>query len=476
MDLRTLLRLLRDRWVSITLITILAALLAGVQVWRQTPQYSASVTLFVSTRDAGGDTSTAYQGTLLSQQKVKSYAELIRSERVLGDVAHSLGMSGGAGALAGRVSVKTETDTVLLQVTVLDPAPSQARRIADAVATRFVALVPVIEATSDPGKPTVVVSAVNPASSSPTPVSPRPVRDVGLGVFAGLLAGIGLAAARHSLDITVKSADDAGQIADAPVLGMLPRDSEAARSPLRAQGTPYSRWSEAMRKIRTSLRFIDVGRPHTVLLVTSPNAAEGKTTTACNLALSLAQSGRRVILVDAELRRSAVGTCLGLPSGVGLTSVLVGSASLREAIQVCGTEAFDVLTSGPKPPNPAELVGSPQMRDLLALLRTEYDDVIVDAPPVLPVADAAATAASCDGVVMVVHHGRTRRDQLQQAVATLRASDVPLLGLVVNRSPSHRPNSYYYGYYGYYGPQARRRGRKATPAEQASSPEGMVKH
>lgn len=445
MNLHILLRLLRDRWLSIALVTILAAATAAVLDWRKTPQYAAKVTLFVSARDGGTDASAAYMGSLLSQQKVKSYAELVRSQPVLGGAAQSLGLRGGAGALDGRVGVALVPDTVLLELDVRDPDPAQAKRIADTVAARFVALVPTLEASDDPKKPAVTVRAVSPATSY-GPVSPRPARDTALGALIGLLIGVGLAAARHSLDTSVKTADDAGELAGAPALGTLPRDAAGARTTLGAAGDAYSPWNEAVRKIKTSLRFVGVAKPHRVMLVTSPNAGEGKTTTACNLAVSLAESGSRVILIDADLRRGMIGTYLGLPPGVGLTNVLLGTVGLREAIQRFGG-SLDVLTRGPNPPNPAEMLCAAQMRNLLALLREEYDAVVLDAPPVLPVADAAGTAAACDGVLMVVRHGRTRRDQLQRAAETLRAADAPLLGVVINRDPTRHREGYYYGYY-----------------------------
>jgi capsular exopolysaccharide synthesis family protein len=181
------------------------------------------------------------------------------------------------------------------------------------------------------------------------------------------------------------------------------------------------------------------------MLVTSAGSQEGKTITACNLALTLARSGRRVIIIDGDLRRPRVAGYLGLPSGIGLTSVLVGSARLSEATQAWADNLFAVLACGPIPPNPAEMLGSQRMRELLARLREQYDDVILDAAPVLPVADAAVAATGCDGVIMVARHGKTRRDQLQQAVATMRATQTPILGVVLNRVPNRgKTRQYYY--------------------------------
>jgi capsular exopolysaccharide synthesis family protein len=187
---------------------------------------------------------------------------------------------------------------------------------------------------------------------------------------------------------------------------------------------------------------MNVDAEHKVVLVTSSVPGEGKSTIACNLAITLAQSGKRVLLIDADLRRPRAGQYLGLPSGVGLTSVLVGTVTLSDAVQVWGEDLISVLASGPVPPNPSEILGSRHMRELLDRLGTEYDNVIIDAPPVLPVTDAAATAAACDGVVMVVGHGKVTRDQLRAAVSALRMVDAKILGTVLNLVPDRGEQAY----------------------------------
>jgi capsular exopolysaccharide synthesis family protein len=131
---------------------------------------------------------------------------------------------------------------------------------------------------------------------------------------------------------------------------------------------------------------------------------------------------------------------------VGLTSVLVGDTGLEEATQVWGDDLFSVLASGPVPPNPSELLGSHQMRKILEELRGRYDVVLIDAPPVLPVADATATATACDGVLLVLRHGKTRHDQLRNMLSTLRNADVPILSTILNMAPSTKEQSYYYHY------------------------------
>jgi capsular exopolysaccharide synthesis family protein len=192
---------------------------------------------------------------------------------------------------------------------------------------------------------------------------------------------------------------------------------------------------------------VDVDRAHKVLLVTSSVPAEGKSVTACNLALSVAETGRRVLLIDADLRRPRAARYLGLPSGAGLTSVLLNKSTHADAVQAWGLTPFWVLASGAIPPNPSEMLGSQHMHKLLDELRAEYDLIVVDAPPVLPVADALAIAPACDGALLVVRYGRTRRDQLAQTASALRRAEVDVLGTVLNFTPRRGQDSYYYYHY-----------------------------
>ncbi len=448
MDLRTGLRLLRERWTSIVVITLLATLTGVLVTWRQTPEYSARATLFVSAWNSGGTAASAYQDGLLSQQRVKSYTELLRGEKVMRAVIDELKLDASPAQLSAKVGTAVIADTALLALTVTDASPARAQAIANATARQFTRLVPTFETGPDGKQPVVRVTVVSPASRPTDQISPRPLRNVGGALALGLLIGVGLALARHHLDTRVKTAEEVSELAGAPTLGTVIADPNVPKSPLIIHDGPYAPRAEAFRKIRTGLQFVDVDRAHKVVLVTSSVAGEGKTTTACNLAITLAQSGKRVLLIDADLRRPRAARYLGLPTGVGLTSVLVGTASLEDAVQPWGDDLMWVLASGPIPPNPSEMLGSRHMRELLAQLRDEYDLVLIDAPPVLPVTDAATTAAACDGVIVVVRHGSTRREQVTGTVTALRTVDANLLGTVLNLAPARGGEQSYYQEYG----------------------------
>jgi tyrosine-protein kinase len=443
-ELRSILPLLRERWKSITATTLVAIAVGVLVTARQTPWYEARTTLFVTAWADNGDVTKAYQADLLSQQKVKSYTLIVRDTRVMRGVVDRLGLAMSPQALAARVTTEAVEDTSLLTIRVTDPSPQQAQRVATAVADEFMAL----ENTPD-GRPAAVrVSVVSPADVPLVPVSPQPVRNIALALTVGLLAGVALAAARQALDTTVKSTEQAEEITGAALLGVIPVDADEGRIPVITGEGPNGHQAEAYRHVQTSMQFMDADRKTKVVVVTSSVPEEGKSITSCNLALSIAESGRKVLLIDADLRRPQAAGYLGVPSGAGLTSVLVGQAQLDDVIQSWGDTSLSVLASGPVPPNPSKLVGSNHMRQLLDELRTRFDMVIIDTPPVLPVADAIVLAAAGDGAVFVVRHGRTRRDQVAKATAALRRAEVDMLGLILNMAPRRSQDSY--GYYGAY--------------------------
>ena len=212
--------------------------------------------------------------------------------------------------------------------------------------------------------------------------------------------------------------------------------------------------AEQFRELRTNLRFLDVDNHPTVIAVTSGMPGEGKSTVATNLALALADDGESVCLVDADLRRPQVASYLGenLQTAVGLSTVLAGEAEVDDVAQKVRAEGLSVITSGPQPPNPAELLGSQRFSALLAALSERYDYVIIDASPVLPVTDATLVAAAADGVLLAVRHANTTSDQLAQTSTNLHQVGAHVLGTVVTMSPlkvsGYGRKGYGYGYEG----------------------------
>jgi capsular exopolysaccharide synthesis family protein len=255
--------------------------------------------------------------------------------------------------------------------------------------------------------------------------------------------------ARNALDTSVKSPEQLREAAGAPNLGTIAHDPNVPKRPLTVHEDPQSPRSEAFRQLRTNLQFVDVDNPRKVIVVTSSLPAEGKTTTIVNLAIALASAGTRVVVVEADLRRPKVADLLGIERSVGLTSVLSGRVRVDQAVQLWAGGRFDVLASGPLPPNPSELLASQHMKAVLAELRERYDVVLIDTPPLLPVTDAAAVAPATDGAILVCRFKETTHDQVASAVEALHAVSAPLLGTVFTMVPSSGPRAYaqYNAYY-----------------------------
>jgi receptor protein-tyrosine kinase len=207
-----------------------------------------------------------------------------------------------------------------------------------------------------------------------------------------------------------------------------------------------SRTAEDYRQLRNNLQFLDVDNPPRTIMVSSAVPSEGKTTMVINLGLALADAGQRIVIVEADLRRPKVTSYLGLVSGAGLTNVLAGRADLDDVVQRYGDELMSVLGGGPTPPNPGELLASSQMRALLEKLRGQYDFVLVDAPPLLPVADASGLSPHVDGVLLSIRYGSTHKDQVREAAATVERVGGRTLGVVLNIVPPKAGAAAAYGY------------------------------
>ena len=302
MEIRDYLRILRNRWKLITAMLALGVLAALAFSLLTTPKYAASTQLFVSTTGQE-NTTAAYQGGLFSQQRVTSYSELIQGQQVAQRVVDTLKLPVGAAQVASEVSVNVKTDTVILGVTVTDPSPERARDIANALSQQFTQLVTELETPQGSTSAAAKVTVVQQASLPTAPVVPQTTRNMGLGAVVGLLLGIGLAVLRDRLDNTVKDRREVAEATQAAVIGTVPFDSDRPKHPLAAFGEGHSSSAEAYRQIRTSLQFLDVDNPPRAMVITSAVPNEGKTTTALNLAFALGESGHRVVLVEADLRR-----------------------------------------------------------------------------------------------------------------------------------------------------------------------------
>jgi capsular exopolysaccharide synthesis family protein len=439
-------QLLRTRWIIICVTTLVAVLGAVAVTLLTTPLYQASTRLFVSTQ-AGSSAAELYQGNLFSQQRVISYTELLMGETLAQRTIDKLGLDTSAKALRENVKATTKPDSVLIDVTVLDESPVRARDIADALSDEFVVMVRELETPVQGAMPDARVVVEQRASLPASPETPKPVRNIAIGIALGVLLGICLALLRDRFDNTVKNREVLEDIAGAGLVANIPFDKERRKDPTISFTRDGSAIAEAFRTFRTNLQFLDVDNPPRVLVVTSSLPGEGKTTTATNLALALAEAEHNVVLVDGDMRRPKVDKYFDLVGSVGFSTVLSGQISLEEVLQKTRFPGLTVLTSGAVPPNPSELLGSLAAQKVLNELRAGFDYVVVDSSPLLAVTDAAVLAADSDGVLVVARFGETKREQLAHAVGNLKNVGARTLGAVLTMMPARGNASYSYSYY-----------------------------
>jgi len=298
------------------------------------------------------------------------------------------------------------------------------------------------------------ITVIDEASIPSSPYEPSVLRNVLLALMVGLVLGVGAALVREQFDDSIDSADSlAAASGGLPLLGAVPLDeawTAAGDTRLVTVQAPNSVTAEAYRTLRTSLQFAWLEAPMTGVQVTSARSLDGKSTTVANLAVTLAAAGKRVLVVDLDLRRPRMHWFFGLSNDVGFTTVLKDPDSFRSAVAVSpDLHGLEVLTSGPRPANPSELLASPAARAFMQRLYGEYDLVLVDSSPVLGVSDPLVIADLVDATVVVARSLATTKGEVRAAVDLLRKINAPLVGTVVNGVDSRHHNYYGYGYYGY---------------------------
>jgi capsular exopolysaccharide synthesis family protein len=438
MDLQQYLHAVRTYWWAVALPVVLAVAIGGFVASRAEPEYRASVTFFAatSTQPAG---QSAVQGDEFAQRRVNSYLGLLSTDRLANKVIDESGLDLAPSQIKRMMGADSDVDTLLLTATVTHESQELVERVAQAVSSEFVDLVDEVENRGS-GRPAVQLELVS--GPNVTKVPPRRAVAIGVPAAIGLVAGLGLAWLLEVRDKTIRSEAQLRDLEQAPVLGMVPFDRRLREGPRGRRVAASSAGLEAFRQLRTNLEFIDVGSPVQILVVTSSVAEEGKTTTAINLASALVAANRRVLIVEADLRRPTLDDHFKVRGALGLTDVIVRRGELDAAMQPVGVNGLMLLPSGKLPPNPSELLGSDAMVQLLERLRDRFDVVIVNTPPLLPVTDAAVLSAHADGVLVVVRAGRTTRQQLSLAMRALHAVGARVLGTVLNMAPTDRGSSY----------------------------------
>jgi exopolysaccharide transport family protein len=333
---------------------------------------------------------------------------------------------------------------------------------------------------------TTNIRIVEKAENPRAPVIPNRRRNYQMAVIVGLLLGVGLALGFEHLDNTFKTPDDIKEQLGVPFLGMVPEvDVRGGAAGARPQTPPHviknpnSAVADAYRVLRTNLIFTSAQTTGRVVVVTSANPGEGKTTTVANLAAALAHNGAKVLAIDADLRRPTLYQHFGVQKTPGLTDLIVGKSTASQAIQTTRIDGLQILPCGYQPPNPAELLGSPMMKQVLDALRSHYDWVLIDTPPILAMADTAVLSALVEGVVLVLGAETATKPSVARAIDQVHGVGGKVIGVVLNKVNLER-NSYYYSqhygeYYRSYYAEKGSKSRAAAEPERRSGHRGSAR-
>jgi capsular exopolysaccharide synthesis family protein len=443
--LRDYLRVARRHW-WLVLTSVLVALLGSLIVnLNTTPVYAARVTfVFSSPVNAAAD---LFPASMFNTSRLATYAKLLTSDEVATPLAGTPGVDLDPQQVRDAISSENVADTVMMVVSVEDRDPNRALLMLVRLVKRFETAVEELERPAPTEPPTVKVTVVSGPALEKDPVAPDVLNNLALGAVIGLVAGAVGAVGREVSDNTVRTAEALSVLASAPVLARVPMDV----------GSPFvspseSPRTEALREVRTQVQCAAAAGSVKTLAVTSAVPGEGRSATACGLALLFAEAGQRVLIVDTELRHPRLATLLGREGSAGLSTVLDGTAGLDQVLQPWGAGLW-LLASGRTPPNPSELLSSPRMTELVDDVRKRFDVVIFDCPPVLPVTDASVIAARTDGTLLVVRARRTTSAQVTAATRTLHAVNATLLGCVLNMVTRKGPDAVP-GYDTYFAPPA----------------------
>ncbi len=447
------LRLLLRNAVWLILLTVLGAAAGYGFSYTKAPVYQASALGFVrGASGAGNDPMNSTQG---QYSKAQFYLPLFQTRAVGQTIVDELGMDASPDAVAGSLATSLDPNAPIITVTASAGSPEDASAIANASIEAVAAEAEMLE----PGNGDRLVpyqSAITPGA----PSSPDREKYLMVGAAAGLLAAMALAVLRSRNDSRLRTVDQLTDQLHVPVLGVLPDMKDFTRSKSGTLPEPKTFQSrEALRKLRTNLRFVDVDNPPRSIVITSSAPAEGKSVVSANLARVIAGTGQPTLLIDADLRRPQVAKEFGIDGGVGLSQLLAGAVSLDDVIHEVPGSLLSVLPAGQIPPNPSELLGSRRMQDMIRELGRHYF-VVIDAPPVLAVTDAQLLTRHADGAVLVAVAGRTRVEGLSRAVEAIEKVAGTVFGVVLNRASTSRLKRIAYGdaEYGYspYGDGSKR--------------------
>lgn len=411
----------RRYWLVVAATAAIAGLTAFALSQAATPLYTASAKLYFSL-SVGGSATDLNQGSNYLQSQMLSYAQLATSPTVLRPVIDDLELELSPDALASSIAVSTPQNTTVLEVASTNRSATEAARITNALASSLSATVKDISPETPKEGASVTASIIASATEPSQPTSPNTPRNLLAGILIGLIVGVLGVVLRERFDTRIRTAEDLQTISDVPLLGVV----EAAA--LEALGT-----MESYRRLCARLDSAPGRAKAFSLMVTASTPRERKSTVILGIAAAFAERGRRVLVVDSDIRRPRLPGLTGLDNSVGLTTILAGETEPTAAIQRWEERGIDVLLSGEVPSLPGEVLASTALPALIKKLATSYDVLLIDAAPVNTVADAMVLGRYVQGAVIVADAAHAHREPLARAIDSLTGSHVKVKGTVLNQ-------------------------------------------
>ena len=429
-------------------IFVLAGALVGTYLYDtqfKTPMYS-SYTTVVLAQQANSNSAITQSDITVNQKLVSTYSEIVKSKLVLQQTIDQLGLDMSYEQLQKNVSVKSVEDTEIIRITVADADQNRTAEITNKIAENFIKEVQGIYDLNN-------VSVIDQAQTPDRPSNNTLTRDLAIAAIIAIFGVVAIAFIIFYFDDTVKFSEDLEKKIGMPIAGKIIKSDvrvKDAKSELINLHYPKSLVSESIKSLRTNLQFANVDKSMKTVLITSSLAGEGKSFVAINLAISFAQAGKKVLLVDCDLRKGRLHKVFDVPNVLGLSNLLTDSLSnSNKYIQKTGVKELSLITRGAFPPNPSELLGSKKNKDLIEALKKKYDVIIFDGAPCNGVTDSVIMSTLVDEVLIVTKDTTTPRNSLNATKEMLEKVDAPIAGIVMNCV--NKKVAKYYNYYGDYG-------------------------
>lgn len=464
MELYEYIRLIRKKWYIILVMAILSVGIGSVySFYFLEPVYESSIPVIIGSERERNESSAengtqSYNDIMMYQKLVKTYCEFVKTKVVVEDAIENSGIKTTYEDAIKMISVDSQSDTEFLRISVKSANKLEAMMFANALAKSLKEITAEIKNIDN-------VMLVDEATLPTLPANKSPIVYIILSLFIGVCIAVALIILLDLLDNTVKDNEEVEKILDVSVIGSIPFDKQKNKditndncslsNELTTYYKPLSLVSEHYKSLRTNIQFSMIDKKSCIISVTSCAPSEGKSTVISNTAVTVAQSGKKVLLIDCDLRKPVIHKKFGLPNKRGLTNYLLGEFSIDEVIQTTDVEKLSIITCGEIPPNPSEILTSQKYYDLIDSLKAKYDYIFIDAPPILVVTDAQIIASKVDGMLLVAEYGSTEKKVLEKAKECLDRVEGKCIGVIINQIPLKEMGYYGYGRYGKYGKYGR---------------------